>query len=64
MINASSIVIPDGNGTSLDQSYNLTKQSLFVDIGCGFGKAVLHAYAVTEAFSLGIEAHPGRIHFC
>ena len=45
-------------------SYNLTNQSLFLDIGSGFGKPVFHSAFQLNCESCGIEVVPARVEFC
>jgi len=45
-------------------SYNMSKKSLFLDIGSGFGKPVFHAAFQVGCESLGIEVVPARVEFC
>lgn len=46
------------------KDYNLTYNSLFLDIGSGFGKPVFHAALQIGCESLGIEVVPARVEFC
>ena len=47
-------------------SYNMRKEnkSTFLDIGCGFGKPVVHSAMQTGCASYGIEIVPTRVAFC
>lgn len=45
-------------------SYNLTSNSLFLDIGSGFGKPVFHSAFQLNCESLGIEVVPARVEYC
>lgn len=44
--------------------YNLNKNSLFLDIGSGFGKPVIHTAFQCNCECLGIEVVPARTEFC
>jgi hypothetical protein len=46
------------------ECYNLNKESLFLDIGSGFGKPVFHAAFQVGCESKGIEVVPARVEFC
>jgi len=46
------------------ESYNLTENSSFLDIGSGFGKPVFHAAMQTHCYSKGIEVVPARVAYC
>jgi len=45
-------------------SYNMSRESLFLDIGSGFGKPNFHAAFQIGCESLGIEVVPARVEFC
>ena len=49
---------------SLVESYNLTKDSYFLDIGSGFGKPVFHCAYQVGCICQGIEVVPARVEFC
>ena len=49
---------------SLIESYNLTKDSYFLDIGSGFGKPVFHCAYQAGCICQGIEVVPARVEFC
>ena len=49
---------------SLIESYNLTKDSYFLDIGSGFGKPVFHCAYQVGCICQGIEVVPARVEFC
>ena len=49
---------------SLVDSYNLTKDSYFLDIGSGFGKPVFHCAYQAGCICQGIEVVPARVEFC
>ena len=49
---------------SLVESYNLTKDSYFLDIGSGFGKPVFHCAYQAGCICQGIEVVPARVEFC
>ena len=49
---------------SLVDSYNLTKDSYFLDIGSGFGKPVFHCAYQVGCICQGIEVVPARVEFC
>ena len=49
---------------SLVETYNLTKDSYFLDIGSGFGKPVFHCAYQAGCISQGIEVVPARVEFC
>lgn len=46
------------------EEYNMTKDSLFLDIGSGFGKPVFHSALQVGCKSKGIEVVPARVEFC
>lgn len=46
------------------EEYNMTTNSLFLDIGSGFGKPVYHSALQVGCESLGIECVPARVEFC
>ena len=48
----------------LPEKYNLSKDSLFLDIGSGFGKPVFHTAFQVNCECLGIEVVPARSEFC
>lgn len=48
----------------LNDKYNLNKNSLFLDIGSGFGKPVFHTAFQCNCESFGIEIVPARTEFC
>ena len=49
---------------SLVETYNLTKDSYFLDIGSGFGKPVFHCAYQVGCICQGIEVVPARVEFC
>ena len=49
---------------TLVDSYNLTKDSYFLDIGSGFGKPVFHCAYQVGCICQGIEVVPARVEFC
>ena len=49
---------------SLVETYNLTKDSYFLDIGSGFGKPVFHCAYQAGCICQGIEVVPARVEFC
>ena len=49
---------------NLIESYNLTKNSYFLDIGSGFGKPVFHCAYQVGCICQGIEVVPARVEFC
>ena len=49
---------------SLVDSYNLTKNSYFLDIGSGFGKPIFHCAYQVGCICQGIEVVPARVEFC
>ena len=49
---------------SLVESYNLAKDSYFLDIGSGFGKPVFHCAYQVGCICQGIEVVPARVEFC
>ena len=49
---------------TLVESYNLTKDSYFLDIGSGFGKPVFHCAYQVGCICQGIEVVPARVEFC
>ena len=49
---------------SLIETYNLTKDSYFLDIGSGFGKPVFHCAYQAGCICQGIEVVPARVEFC
>ena len=49
---------------TLIESYNLTKNSYFLDIGSGFGKPVFHCAYQVGCICQGIEVVPARVEFC
>ena len=49
---------------NLVDSYNLTKDSYFLDIGSGFGKPVFHCAYQVGCICQGIEVVPARVEFC
>ena len=48
----------------LIDSYNLNKDSYFLDIGSGFGKPVFHCAYQVGCICQGIEVVPARVEFC
>ena len=52
------------NFSGLLNSYNLTNESLFLDIGSGFGKPVFHCAFQLNCESAGLEVVPARVEFC
>lgn len=46
------------------KSFNMTKDSYFLDIGSGFGKPVFHSAIQIGCKSHGIEVVPARVEFC
>ena len=48
----------------LTESYNLNKNSYFLDIGSGFGKPVFHCAYQAGCICQGIEVVPARVEFC
>lgn len=44
--------------------YNMNENSLFLDIGSGFGKPVFHSALQVGCESKGIEVVPARVEFC
>lgn len=44
--------------------YNMDNNSLFLDIGSGFGKPVLHSALQVGCRSVGVEVVPARVEFC
>jgi hypothetical protein len=46
------------------ESYNMNENSLFLDIGSGFGKPVFHAALQVDCESKGIEVVPARVEYC
>ena len=48
----------------LTESYNLTNNSYFLDIGSGFGKPVFHCAYQAGCICQGIEVVPARVEFC
>jgi hypothetical protein len=46
------------------ETYNMTEESLFLDIGSGFGKPVFHSALQVGCESKGIEVVPARVEFC
>jgi len=44
--------------------YNMNQDSLFLDIGSGFGKPVFHSALQVGCESKGIEVVPARVEFC
>lgn len=53
-----------GASVSLLQTYNMNCDSLFLDIGSGFGKPNFHAAMQVGCISKGIEVVPARVEFC
>jgi len=49
---------------TLVETYNLTKDSYFLDIGSGFGKPVFHCAYQVGCICQGIEVVPARVEFC
>ena len=45
-------------------SYNINKDSYFMDIGSGFGKPIFHAAFQIGCHCQGIEVVPARVEFC
>ena len=45
-------------------SYNINKDSYFLDIGSGFGKPIYHCAFQVGCKSQGIEVVPARVEFC
>jgi hypothetical protein len=54
----------DGTLKYPPEGYNMTENSLFLDIGSGFGKPVFHAALQVGCESKGIEVVPARVEFC
>lgn len=46
------------------EQYRLTSDSLFIDIGAGFGKPVFHAAMQANCFAMGVEVVPARVEYC
>jgi hypothetical protein len=46
------------------EEYNMNENSLFLDMGSGFGKPVFHAAFQVGCESKGIEVVPARAEFC
>lgn len=46
------------------ESYNMKSNSLFLDIGSGFGKPNFHAALQVGCISYGVEVVPARVEFC